>query len=82
MNKKWPVSHSDNMFSPLELHPFVAVTAILVVVLGAQYIFYEFGTKRHYPPGPHGLPLLGNLFQLSRDVWLPFSRWKAQYGET
>lgn len=36
--------------------------------------------KKIMPPGPPGLPLLGNLFQVGSFQWLQFTKWKEQYG--
>ncbi|PAV19089.1 cytochrome P450 [Pyrrhoderma noxium] len=34
------------------------------------------------PPGPRGLPLIGNELQIPRDKqWLCFDRWSKQYGD-
>lgn len=33
------------------------------------------------PPGPRGLPLLGNLPEFSRDVLRYYSEWSQQYGD-
>lgn len=38
--------------------------------------------KDQYPPGPKAIPLFGNVFQLSMDAWVPFTKWKKQYGES
>jgi cytochrome P450 len=35
----------------------------------------------HRPPGPKGLPLLGNLVDIGRDVLRYYDEWARQYGD-
>jgi len=64
----------DVQAHPVALYVFVALVSI-----------YAFQTIKSYrngklPPGPKGIPFLGNLFQLSSTPWKEFEVWKKQYG--
>ncbi len=37
--------------------------------------------RKLMPPGPPGLPLLGNVFELpSKEMWKTFNEWNKRYG--
>jgi len=60
-------------------------STVAIAVLAAFVFYYAFNSikqsrKGKLPPGPPGLPLVGNLFQLSRDAWYSFTDWKEKYG--
>ncbi|THU85080.1 cytochrome P450 [Dendrothele bispora CBS 962.96] len=55
-----------------------------ILVLGLTVLMISRFFKKlnyRYPPGPRGLPILGNLFQLdSVKPWHTFAKWKEMYG--
>lgn len=51
----------------------------LVAFAVVQHLRRQWKMK---PPGPIGLPLLGNIFQMPvSQHWLVFSRWAKLYGK-
>jgi len=55
---------------------FVGILGI-VVALSVRYFNSPW---RKLPPGPSGLPILGNVLQLKGKQWLIFSEWRKKYG--
>ena len=56
----------------------LALFACLIVLV----VFWNrvLTNRRFRPPGPRGLPFIGNTFQLSGRTWLLFDKWKQEYG--
>ena len=56
------------------------LSAVLAIILLGQ-----LWRNRHrpgpYPPGPPGLPILGNFFDIPRSApWIQFAEWGKKYG--
>ncbi len=47
-------------------------------------LLYLSRRHRHvsFPPGPKGIPLLGNLWDMPTEYpWITYARWTATYGD-
>ncbi|KAK3344529.1 cytochrome P450 [Lasiosphaeria hispida] len=65
----------------LGYHPNLATLgAVLVLLSAVAFLSNSHGAWKHLPPGPRGIPLLGNVSQLLGDKWLTFTALKEKYG--
>ncbi|KAI0261388.1 cytochrome P450 [Gloeopeniophorella convolvens] len=52
-----------------------------IALLGLLVISWAFHRRRRLPPGPYGLPLLGNVIGLPKEYeWLHWAKFKDTYG--
>jgi len=65
--------------SPVKMTLAIATLFITCIVL-IIYLLRKNSDVQH-PPGPRGVPILGNLFQFGAvKPWKLFAKWKADYG--
>ncbi|KZV67274.1 cytochrome P450 [Peniophora sp. CONT] len=56
----------------------VGILAGIAIIITVNYLKSPW---RRLPPGPPGLPIIGNAFQLVGEPWSKFSAWRKEYGD-
>jgi hypothetical protein len=56
---------------------YLGLAVTLVIILVTQYVRSPW---RKVPPGPKGIPILGNAFQLQNKSWMFESGCKRKFG--
>lgn len=59
------------------------LTLVSGILAGCAILFtvrYLQSPWRKLPPGPKGIPLLGNVLEMRSKQWLNFMKWKQEFG--
>jgi hypothetical protein len=72
-------------FLPSSMVRLATIDKVIAAVIAGSVVIYFVGRKiskrKHLPPGPRPLPLIGNAYQVPRThPWLTYSAWAKQYG--
>ena len=61
---------------------WIRIGWLSALVMGFWF-FKSYRQSRTLPPGPRGLPFIGNALQVPTKMpWLKFTEWAAEYGGT
>lgn len=78
MASNFPIAAIDLSRLILDHAIIVGLSVVFIALLGKQWL----RVKGPLPPGPRGLPFVGNLFDFNpKEPWGRFAEWHETYGE-
>ena len=72
-----------SMLTALRPLSSLSINQSLLAIAAAYLVtkaLLSINTKGPLPPGPRGLPVLGNIFQIPKFQWLKYTEWKEVFG--
>ncbi|GAW10045.1 cytochrome P450 [Lentinula edodes] len=76
--------YASHFFHSVDVGKFLPMKLVFIaaLILLTFRLVLGFKNRGRLPPGPRGLPILGNALQLASvsQIWLIFDKWKSQYG--
>ncbi|TFK64021.1 cytochrome P450 [Pluteus cervinus] len=62
------------------IEPMALILLSSIALLLAVIVVRRSRSRHRFPPGPKGLPLFGNIFQIPPFQFIQFTEWKTQFG--
>ncbi|KAK0222555.1 cytochrome P450 [Armillaria nabsnona] len=81
-----PLLRYQTVMPPTKMFNSIRTLDISIAFVGLILAWHLFRRTRRstarFPPGPRGLPLIGNLLDMpSEQEWLTFAKWGGRYGD-